>query len=105
MRKVVSSMAKRNVRSEVSPLSPSKLGPPLLLLPSSSPFLSSSPLTIVRAKERESFHERESHLVASIARISTPPNSRRIPLRGILKKKLTSHARHTRYNSKPKHKD
>ena len=55
-------MAKRNVRSEVSPLSPSKLGPPLLLLPSSSPFLSSSPLTIVRAKERESFHERESHL-------------------------------------------
>ena len=78
MRKVASSMAKRNVRSEVSPSLALEARPPLLLLPSSSPFLSSSPLTIVRAKERESFHESRTWL-ASIAMNLYSPNLKTYP--------------------------
>ena len=77
MRRVVSSMAKRNVRSEVSPSLALEARPPLFLLPSSSPFLSSSPLTIVRAKERELSRSRT--WFASIAMDLYSPNLKTYP--------------------------
>ena len=84
MRRVVSSMAKRNVRSEVSPFL--SLEARSSSLPPS--FLLSLPL-LLSLDYRESERERdltEPHLVASIARISTPPNSRRIPRRAALRR-------------------